>query len=101
MKGALEQAYPEIFAILRENSTGLSGHRIPSLILEGSDDVVVSVKSQEAFVRELCRTGSAVRYSLYKGRRHDTRQIGFGEAREWMEGITRGEKPDSNCGNLK
>jgi acetyl esterase/lipase len=101
LKGTLEQAYPEIFAILRENSTGLSGHRVPSLILEGSDDVVVSVKSQEAFVRELCRTGSVVRYSLYKGRRHDTRQIGFGEAREWMEQITRGEKPQSNCGSLK
>jgi acetyl esterase/lipase len=101
LKGTLEQVYPEIFAILRENSTGLSGHRVPSLILEGSDDVVVSVKSQEAFVRELCRTGSVVRYSLYKGRRHDTRQIGFGEAREWMEQITRGEKPESNCGSLK
>ncbi len=99
-KGALEKGYPEIFAILRENSTGLSGHKIPALILEGSDDVVVSVKSQEAFVRELCRTGCPVRYSLYKGRRHDTRQIGFGEAREWMDGVTRGEKPDSNCGSL-
>ena len=99
--GSLEEKYPEIFAILKENSTGLTGHRIPALILEGSDDVVVSVKSQEAFVRELCRTACPVTYSLYKGRRHDTRQVGFDEAREWMEKLTRGEKPESNCGSFR
>jgi acetyl esterase/lipase len=101
LNGSLEEKYPEVFSILKENSTGLSGHRIPALILEGSDDVVVSVKSQEAFVRALCRTACPVTYSLYKGRRHDTRQIGFEEARQWMDRLARGERPESNCGDLR
>ena len=100
-KGTLETQFPDIFQVLKENSTGLSGHKVPALILEGSDDIVVSPASQEAFARALCRTGCPVTYSLYKGRRHDTRQIGFAEAREWMDSITRGERPASNCGDLR
>ncbi len=97
----LAEAYPEIHRILRENSTGLSEHRIPALILQGTDDIVVSVKSQEAFVRELRRTKCDVQYILYKGSRHDTRQIGFGDARRWMERLTPGGKPEPNCGDLR
>jgi hypothetical protein len=58
------------------------------------------VKSQEAFVRELCRTKCPVQYILYKGSRHDTREIGFGEARRWMLRLTLGGKSESNCGDL-
>jgi acetyl esterase/lipase len=100
-KGTLDEEFPSIDRVLQENSTGLSGHRVPALILEGSDDIVVSPASQEAFARALCRAGSLVTYSLYKGRRHDTRQVGFAEAREWMDRITRGERPGSNCGELR
>jgi acetyl esterase/lipase len=96
----LAEVFPQIHRILLENSTGLSGHRIPTLILQGTDDVVVSVRSQEAFVRELCRTKCPVQYILYKGSRHDTREIGFGEARRWMQRLTLGGKPESNCGDL-
>lgn len=101
LRGTLREKYPEVEKILRENSPGLSGHRVPALILEGSDDVVVSVKSQEAFVRALCRTACPVKYSLYKGRRHDTRQIGFKEARAWMERRALGESPETSCGSFK
>jgi acetyl esterase/lipase len=101
LKGGLAKAFPEIDRILAENNTGLSGHRIPALLLQGTDDVVVSVPSQEAFVRALCRAGSPVQYTVYKGRRHDTRQIGFQEVRKWMESLARGERPVTNCGDLK
>ncbi len=99
--GTLREKFPGIAKVLEENSTGLSGHRIPALILEGSDDIVVSPASQEAFARGLCRTGCPVTYSLYKGRRHDTRQVGFAEAREWMDRLTRGERAESSCGDLR
>jgi acetyl esterase/lipase len=101
LNGTLREEYPEIEKIMRENSPGLSGHRIPALILQGSDDIVVMVKSQEAFVRALCRTACPVKYSLYKGRRHDTRQIGFQEARAWMERRARGESPETSCGSFQ
>jgi acetyl esterase/lipase len=93
----LAEKYPEIHRILQENSTGLSGHRIPCLILQGTDDVVIRPASQEEFARKLCQAGSAVRYVLYRGRRHDTRQIGYWEALDWMLGLAGGRKPPSNC----
>jgi acetyl esterase/lipase len=96
----LADEYPEIHRILLENSSGLSGHRIPALILQGTDDVVVSMSSQEAFVRKLCRTGCPVQYILFKGSRHDTRQIGFVEAQRWIERLTLGGKPEPNCREL-
>jgi len=96
----LAQKYPEIHRILKENSTGLSRHRIPCLILQGTDDVVIRPATQEQFVRQLCRAGSAVRYVLYRGRRHDTRQIGYWEALDWMLGLAAGHKAPSDCREL-
>lgn len=99
--GTLARAYPQIDRILTENQTGLSRHRVPALILQGTDDIVVSVPSQEAFVRALCKAGSPVQYTVFKGKRHDTRQIGFPHARAWMESLTRGTHAESNCGGLQ
>jgi acetyl esterase/lipase len=95
LAGTLSKTYPSIETILRENSTGLGGHRIPALILEGTDDIVVSVKSQTAFAQALRDRGSAVQLSIYRGSRHDTRQVGFLEALEWMRSIVRGVRPPS------
>lgn len=96
----LEQSYPEIHRILRENSTGLSRHRVPSLILQGTDDVVVSLASQEQFARRLCQAGNAVRFVVYKGR-HDTRQVGFWEVLEWMRALADGRRAPSDCRTLE
>jgi acetyl esterase/lipase len=96
----LAQKYPEIHRILKENSTGLSRHRIPCLILQGTDDVVVRPASQEEFVHQLCKAGSAVRYVVYRGHRHDTRQIGYWEALDWMLGLAAGHQAPSDCREL-
>jgi acetyl esterase/lipase len=95
LAGTLEKSYPSINAILRENSTGLTPHHVPALILEGTDDIVVSVKSQTAFAAALRAMGSAVQLSIYKGARHDTRQAGFAEALQWMRDMTSGRSPVS------
>jgi acetyl esterase/lipase len=101
VRGDISKGYPEVAKVLAENTTGLSGHKIPALILQGTDDIVVSVPSQEAFIKALCQAGSPVEYILFKGRRHDTRQIGFEQARAWMAGITKGDPAPSNCGGLQ
>ena len=95
----LATAYPSVDRILKENSTGLAGHRVPALILEGTDDIVVSVKSQTAFAQALRARGSPVQLSIYKGTRHDTRQAGFPEALQWMRNITSGVAPASGNAN--
>jgi pimeloyl-ACP methyl ester carboxylesterase len=101
LSGRLAESFPKIDAILRENSSGLSRHRIPALILQGSEDVVIRFTSQDAFVRALCRAGSAVTYLRFPGSRHDTRQIGFAEVLKWMDEITRRARPKSNCGEFR
>lgn len=93
----LAEAFPEIYRILSENSSGLSGHGLPALIQQGTEDSVVRLGTQHAFVRALCAAGSPVRYPNYLGSRHDTRAEGFALALAWMEAITRGEKPPSDC----
>ena len=96
----LQARYPEIHRILKENSTGLTRHRVPCLILQGTDDIVVRPASQVQFVRQLCKAGSAVRYVVYQGR-HDTRQVGYWEALEWMRALADGQPAPSNCRTLE
>ena len=80
----LHISFPEIHSILRENSTGLSGHGVPVLILQGGNDVVVNLRDQAEFAQNLQERGSEVEYVVYPGNRHDTRQIGFSDALSWM-----------------
>jgi pimeloyl-ACP methyl ester carboxylesterase len=96
----LEDSYPEIHRILRENSPGLGRHRLPCLILQGTDDIVVRPSSQGEFVRALCQAGSPVKYVIYKGR-HDTRQVGYWEALDWMRALADGRPPVSDCRSLE
>jgi acetyl esterase/lipase len=96
----LRDLYPEIYRILRENSSGLSKHRVPCLILQGTDDIVVRPASQAQFVRQLCQAGSPVKYVVYKGR-HDTRQVGYWEALDWMRALADGKPAPSDCRTLE
>ena len=100
LAGRLAERYPEVHRILRQHSTGLAGHRLPCLILQGGDDVVVSAASQERFVRLLCRTGSPVLYRHYRESRHDTRQVGFTETLAWIQRLSSGQSAPSNCREL-
>ncbi|TVQ35492.1 MAG: hypothetical protein EA384_16160 [Spirochaetaceae bacterium] len=81
----LRQQFPAIHRILERNSSGLSGHGIPALILQGSHDIVISARSQELFVQQLKAAGSHVDYRLYEDTRHDTRQAAFPEVLAWIE----------------
>lgn len=88
---SLEADFPEIHAILRENSTGLSGHGLPVLMLQGGNDVVIEVADMDAFVGRLRAAGSEVDYRVFPDSRHDTRQVGFNDALRWMEQRMRSE----------
>ncbi|MEE8441695.1 MAG: hypothetical protein V3S41_08245 [Spirochaetia bacterium] len=80
----LEQTHPQIAAILAENGTGLTDHGVPALILQGTDDIVIDRWDQDEFVIALRRLGSQVKYYVYEGSRHDTRQIAFPGVVEWI-----------------
>jgi pimeloyl-ACP methyl ester carboxylesterase len=97
----LAEAFPSVHEVFEANNSGLAGHSLPALILQGTEDTVVSVASQDLFVRRLCEAGSAVRYPHYIGARHDTRGIGFDDAQAWMRTIVAGEAPPSDCEALE
>ncbi|MFW6288453.1 MAG: lipase family protein [Spirochaetota bacterium] len=95
--GRLAEEYPRISELMELNNAGLSGHGLPVLILGGTDDIVVFPDSQADFAAALCERGSAVRYRVFEGARHDTRQIGFSEAVQWMHARIAGEPAPTNC----
>ena len=98
--GSLADTFPDLFELFAENDAGVSAHALPSLLLQGVDDPVVTLDSQNAFVAELCEAGSPVRYPNYLRTRHETRYIGFNEAITWMNALAAGEAPPDDCGNL-
>jgi pimeloyl-ACP methyl ester carboxylesterase len=85
-------SYPSLAKRLAENRAGLTGHGLPSLVLQGATDFIVTPATQLKFVDALRKAGSAVRYISYKGVPHKgIRQAGLAESLSWMERIARGE----------
>ena len=88
-RGLVEE-YPRLAARLAENRSGLSGHGLPALIVQGAADFIVTPTTQMRFVTALREAGSAVLYKEYAGVPHKgTRQAGFMESVDWMEKVAR------------
>lgn len=85
--GTLGLTHPQVHAIIEENRAGLSGHGVPALILQGTDDIVVDRSTQDEFVVALRARGSDVRYLVYEGARHDTRQTAFDDVVGWVRDL--------------
>ena len=84
--GGLEERFPALAAVLRENNSGLSGHGLPALVIQGGDDIIVTTRAQDRFVQELRKAGSEVRYLVFPGVRHRyTRPAGFAPSLDWIE----------------
>jgi hypothetical protein len=91
-------AAPAFARALAANATGLSGHGVPALVVQGGQDVIVLDRTQERFVAELCAAGSAVAYVHVPDARHrDTRPAGFEPSLAWMWGIADGAPAPSTC----
>ena len=101
LNGTLADTYPEVAELFAENDAGLAEHGVPAIILQGVNDPVVYLETQNAFVKNLCEGGSRVRYPNYLRTRHETRYIGFNEAISWMRARVAGEEPPSDCGTLE
>lgn len=94
----LDEDYPAISRTLERNYSGLSGHGLPSLVIQGDHDVIVWSSTQTEFVRRLCRLGSDVLYLRYPGVRHrETRPVAFEESISWMRSLSQQQPPPSSC----
>ncbi len=84
----LDEQYPSLASALAANRSGVSGHGLPALVVQGDADTIVTTATQAAFVEELQRAGSQVRFLVLKGISHRlTRPAGFRASVEWMEGL--------------
>jgi acetyl esterase/lipase len=93
----LIETFPAVATRLAENASGLSGHRIPAIVFQGSGDIVIRTPSQDRFVGALRNAGSPVRYVLLNGTRHkQVRTDGFAASVAWMELIASGALPPSD-----
>jgi hypothetical protein len=96
--GTLQQDFPGLHALFEENRTGLSGHGLPALVVQGGQDVIVHDATQERFVAALCARGSDVLYLNVRDARHrDTRPAGFDTAVGWILARTAGVPAPSTC----
>lgn len=81
----LEEDYPVINQFFEENNSGLSGHGIPSFVVQGDADFIITTASADIFVEELKNLGSEVRYDVYPDIPHKyTRMAGFADSIDWM-----------------
>ena len=96
--GTLARDFPGLHALFEENNTGLSGHGLPALVVQGGRDVIVHDATQERFVAALCARGSAVQYLNVRDARHrDTRPAGFEAAVTWIWDRSAGLPAPSAC----
>lgn len=96
--GTLDRDFPSLAAIFAENKTGLSGHGLPGLVVQGGQDVIVRDPTQERFVAALCAQGSAVEYVNVRDARHrETRPAGFEPAVRWIFDRADGLAAPSTC----
>ena len=92
--GTLADRFPALASRIAENNTGLTGHEIPGLILQGTEDWIARTASQTQFVEALRASGSAVRYIKMAGISHrHSRAAGFEASIEWMLWLAGGGPP--------
>ena len=93
----LDGSFPTLASRIAENSTGLTGHRIPGLILQGTEDWIARTGSQTEFVAALRAQGSAVRYIIMEGISHrHSRAAGFEASVAWMRWVAGGGPPPND-----
>jgi pimeloyl-ACP methyl ester carboxylesterase len=78
MDRPLDEEFPVFKRILDENESGLSGHGIPVLMVQGNQDLIVTNAAQREFADRLRATGVDVELLELEGVLHrQTRPAGF------------------------
>lgn len=100
--GQVGDQYPLFQAVLDANYAGtFGGFDIPVAFFQGTADYVVTPESQQRFATILCEQGQPVTYVTLPAVQHvNTRQVSFKATMAWMQGLTQGQTPQSNCAQI-
>ncbi len=88
LNNKIEENYPQFIETFKKTVPVLEIIKIPVVVYQGGNDIVISPETQEAFIEKLKTNGISVDYVFYKDARHDTRQISFSESRTWIANHT-------------
>jgi acetyl esterase/lipase len=90
MDRRLDAEFPVFKSILDENESGLTGHGVPVLMVQGAEDMIITTEGQREYVQRLRATGVDVALLVLDRVRHRyTRPAGFVQSVEFMRGLTR------------
>ncbi|MCB0081791.1 MAG: prolyl oligopeptidase family serine peptidase [Caldilineaceae bacterium] len=100
--GQLGFAFPYFQQALDRNDVGRRVNaQTPALLLHGSTDPIVTVQTNERFMREICQQGKPVTYYLYQNVHHfQTRQYSFVDTLNWMQAILAGTPVRADCATI-
>ena len=71
---------------------------VPTVVMQGTEDVTVLPNDTDDMVRRLCRSGNFVEYRRYPGADHNgSMSAGAADALAWMNARFRAEPVSSNC----
>lgn len=94
----LARDFPKVYEVFQENNAGTSYIDIPSMIVQGTADPIVTNEAQAAFVAQLCQRGIQVDLKEYRGVHHfSTRQVSFRDTNLWIDAVTNGRPVNNSC----
>jgi dienelactone hydrolase len=97
-ENTIESSYPEIAETFKKNDAGLDYQSIPTLILQGQSDPIVTLAAQKDFTNKLCQNNVPVFLKQYPGLNHfDTRAVSFNDTNTWIRTVAQGGQVPTTC----
>lgn len=100
--GRLSEEFPAFKEKLDLNYGGNGADSaVPALILHGTSDDIVQLRTIARFIDSLCEVGKSVNYNRYAGVNHfQTRQYSYAHTLDWMKAVLDGNIPASICESM-
>lgn len=94
----LARDFPDVFAVFTENNAGTAYTNIPTMIVQGTGDPIVTNASQAEFVDQLCQRNISVELKEYPGVHHfSTRQVSFHDTNAWIDAVSNNQATSNSC----
>ncbi|WP_305091914.1 S9 family peptidase [Prescottella sp. R16] len=83
---------------LKAQAPGAVTPTVPTLVLQGTADTLVTEAMSSSLVKSLCSNGSEVAYKTYEGADHRAAiPASYDDASQFMSALANGEKPAGTC----
>lgn len=98
LNNTVKEKYPAAAERMDENSSGTQYEGIPTLIVQGDRDPIVTIEFQKQFADQLCENNVPVTFAEYKGLDHfQSRMRSFTDTNFWIREIVNGQQVNKMC----